>query len=121
MNSNPILASVAQDISNLRSDVQELHRHITSARKLTHRNYIIEQLQPIPGLTLLEKSALASTIMFLLFKKCDGLLNQPPERISVVTHGDRVDVALHNIIVVRGDMNRLRGLRDRVEYETGLL
>jgi hypothetical protein len=61
MNNIPTLASMAQDIANLRSDVQELHRHITSSRKLTHRDYIIEQLQPIPGLSLLEKSALAST------------------------------------------------------------
>lgn len=58
--------------------------------------------------------------MFLLFKKCDGMLNHPPERISIITHVDRVDVALHNIIVVRGNNDRLRGLKYRVEYEAGL-
>lgn len=60
MNNHPTLASVAQDIINLRSDVQELRRHIASSRKLTHLDYIIEQLKPVPGLSSLEKSALAS-------------------------------------------------------------
>jgi len=59
----------------------------------------------------------AGTIIFLLFKKCDALLDHPPERISIIAHGDRVDVALHNIIVVKGNNDRLRGLRNRVEYE----